>query len=73
MTYRELSEEIGNVINRYFEKNLKDYKFKSADAEEETWVAVDQFIYDAQDYIDERAKQIEYALEDNTRREGEEI
>ena len=73
MTYKELSEEIEDVINNYFKENLKDYKFKSADDEEETRFAIEQFIYDIQDYIDERAKQIEYALEDNAKIKGEEI
>lgn len=69
MTYKELTDEIEDLINSYFKENLKEYKFKDADAEEEVWVEVDDFISDTQDFIEERAKQIEYALNDNIKEE----
>lgn len=61
----ELIDEIQDLILDYFRKELKTYKFKSADAEEGIWTMIRSLNNNVGDLINDSTYQIECELDEN--------
>ena len=60
-----LISEILHMIDEHYNDELKSYRFRSADAEEEIWTMIDEFKDELDSLITESNFQIECTLNDN--------
>lgn len=61
-------DEIEKIIRDYFDEEMKEYRFKSQDDEEEIYVLIDEMVEDVRAVINSELDRITCQMNDNSLR-----